>query len=157
MSCHSDFILNQNHSISKLEKHSSPVFLKQYLDSIQWNRSVKLRKQDYIAESIFYKAKFDYDSCTFLQASRPDIKAYYERNSLYFFTAKNCLFQPHSLEFSDIDDYYVSIKEPEYIFGSYKGYSILKIPLKSNLECISELSVILSYDHFCLEEDVTQL
>lgn len=157
LSCHNDFVFNQNRPITEIENRSPTECLRHHLDSIQWNRSYKIRQQDQISESVFYKAEFDYYSCTFLEASIPKIEVYYERNNLYFYTENMCLLVPHSLEFFDIDDYYVFIESPDYIVGSFKTYSILKIPLKSNLECISEVSIILSYDHFCLQVGASQL
>lgn len=157
LSCHNDIATNQNQSKQWFQHFSDTEFIGNNLDTIDWHVSAQVDSQDIFSKSIFFKAKIDFYSCTILWTSNPKVLTYFDRKHIYFLSSQLCLLRPKSLEYFDIDDYHAFIQNPLFYHGNYKNYSILKIPLKSNLECISEVSVMLIYSNHCKQNHKSEL
>lgn len=121
-------------------------------DRIVFQKLNENLRSNCISESIFFKANFDQEWCKRERQSHPQIDVYFEKKHFYFVSTRQ-LQSAHSLSYSDIDDYYASIEEPLGKIGRIGNYSILKIPIQSNVSCVDQVSTILLLNQECLDRD----
>jgi len=157
MSCHNEMSIIQNQSKQWFQHYSDREFITNNLDAINWKVTVPLITQDLITESIFFKALIDYYTCTVTWTSNPIVQTYFDNRNIYFLSSQICLKKPDLLEYYDIDDYHAFVENPGFSYGYYKNFSVLKIPLKSNLDCLSEVSIKLSYSADCKRNEKSEL
>lgn len=145
VSCHSDY--GRRH-LAQDDTNNIPIDSDSDVDidltKIDFYTQSALETQNQIPKSIYFSAVFDYYQCTVLTQSTPHIEVIYSLGYIYLLSEVYQFINCHYLEFSDIDDLEVSIHKPEFSIGQHKQFSVLRIPIKSKIECLFKMNIILN-------------
>ena len=142
-SCHSDYGRRQ---LAHDGTNNIPIGSDIDLTEVDFYSQADLEVTNQIAKPVYFSAVFDYYQCTVSSQSKPNIEVLFLPGYIYLlsdvYQFRNC----HYLEFSDIDDLEVSIPKPQFSIGQHKQFSVLRIPIKSKIECLFKMNIILNYN-----------
>ena len=141
-SCHSDYGRRQ---LPQHKTNNSSIASDIDMKAIDFYSQTALESTNQITKSIYYSADFNYYDCIVSSQSNPHIEVFFKLPNIYIISDVYQFRDCHFLEFSDIDDLKVSIPQPKFSIGEYKQYFILKMPIKSKIECLFKMNIILNY------------
>lgn len=141
-SCHTDY--GRRHFVQDNVKQSQ-VLSDIDLRSIDFYSQSALATTSLITSSFYFSAEFDYYQCTVSSQSRPHIEVFFRYGYIYLLSDAYQFRYCHYLNYSDIDDLEVSNERPQFSIGQHKQFSVLRVPIKSAIECLFKMNMIVNF------------